>query len=66
MQQKKLRIHEDPNGSIYIAGVTSQRVESEEEVSTRTLKKNCLICHVNYVHFGTVHVQVYTFLKLPK
>lgn len=32
LQQKKLRIHEDPNGSIYIAGVTSHRVESEEEV----------------------------------
>ena len=34
LQLKKLRIHEDPNGGIYIAGVTSQRVESVEEVLT--------------------------------
>jgi hypothetical protein len=28
---KKLKIHEDPNGGIYITGVTLQRVESVEE-----------------------------------
>ena len=31
-QSRKLRIHEDPVGGIYIPGVTMQKVESEDEV----------------------------------
>ncbi len=31
-QGKRLRIHEDPGGSIYVAAATTLKVESEEEV----------------------------------
>ena len=34
-QSKRLRIHEDNSGSIYVAGATTQRVESAAEVMMR-------------------------------
>ena len=34
LKEKKARIHEDSNGNIYINGVTTRLVNSEEEVKS--------------------------------
>ena len=41
LQPKKLRVHEDAAGNIYVAGATDIKVESENEVDM------CMYVHVH-------------------